>query len=560
MKHLKLLRYTILFLIALSIFFVFFNFKKQPSIELPEENTQSFQAQTVIENGENVLYSHNEEVAKLFYKRAVQKDKRLLMSQVKIKWKTGAEISTEKAEYFKSEVLFKTETKGIIPEENLSVVFQPKSFFKDNVLKGSNAVFCFFENGKLTGKNYKFDFSNDTLFANENVNFLSENISLLSRKTLIDFKNRIFRFFLGVGFAIKGGTLRGQCDYVNYLPDKSLFSLFGRCVLKTDGGIFFFNQGKITFSENGEMLKCDGLFDFSSEKYVGKGTGLELSGKKGFCRYFETEYLSFHLSAVNCEFEKSKSEIKLTGEFPYIFNKVDGRVLKGEKIILENGELKVVSPVFKDTGMFAVSDICLLSGENGDTLFFPNEVSGGFEQFAFKGEKAEVGKNKTFIYNAYVNELENPKNFFKANKVELNQDFLKGKGKVEFNIENAKGKGYTVHSESVVYNFFENSATLEQKVTMQSDKIKIFPKKALVFGKFAILFQCKFNVESSYSGTAQIAVINFDRRYSYLYNARVKDYSGNVLKGGKLTLDNQTDRIFVEKAENSKQVEVKIKL
>ncbi len=559
MNKLKYFRVILIVLIFFLIVLAAINFYKPPEIKIKDNVSAPVDASMVIEKGEHDIFSQEELIAHLSYSKAVQKEKSLEIKGVKVEFKKNAgKLYADEAIFRESTIYFKSKVRGFFPEKNMEIFIEPPSFFRRNLLVGKSDVLLKFPDYKLSGKKFFFEiekslavFKDKSFFAAKNINIVSKfNTSYLNPSVeLIFFKN--------AEFYNKKDKVKVVSDLIKNLPEKAVVFFEGKSVIFAPEFILAFNGGDLKRVNGKYLFNIKNGFNFKTNDLSGVGSNCRLMDNKIEIKYLKTGYENYVFSGVNNIFKISDK--KLSGENPYIYFIDSYRKISGRVYNFANNELKIIDPFLKDEDILLVSSICVL--KKNKEILFPESINGIFKQYSVEGTSARIIRNgAAYIYQGNIVSLRE-NNTIKGDLIELRSDKdLIIRKNVYAKILMQKSKYGEIFCNYMKINSNERKIYLNDKVSIVNKDFKAFPDKAIVFENFAILFNCNFNSADKYSGFAKIILINFNQRYSYLFWAEVKDGQGNTLKGDKLTLDNLTDRIFVEKTEKKSQVEVKIKI
>ncbi len=558
MKKLRIIRAVLIILIVLFIVLAISNFYKPPEIKIKETSNASYDANMVIEKGEHDIFSKGEKFAHLSYKEAIQKEKKLEVKKVEVCFlKNKGELKADNAIFENSVLLFNSKVKGFFPEKKVKLSIEPPSFLKNKNLTGEKGIILNFPEFKLSGNNFVFDIENSFLKIREDAFFDSKDASISSVYNVSYFKDTPnCLFFKNAVFSLKREELKAKADLIKNLTEKKLVYFSGKSEIISENLTLFFNSGVLK-KQDTYRLEIKGGFSFKSADFKGKGYNCLFLGNRIDTDYIEFNYNQYSFSGIENTFKTEEKTI--SGKNPYLYSTVDNKKIKGKSYTLKNSDLFVENPVFKDKSIVLFSSNCILK-KNRDVVF-PDAVYGILNKYRFSGSSAVIKKNSKVINSGEVVSLADENDLIKGKVMELD---LNGNIMVKDNVLATK-KMREGKSGSIFCNFMRitdrgERLFLKDNVSILSQTLRAYPESAIVFKNYAILFNCNFKIEGRYSGFSRVIVILFKERYSYLFFAKVQDANGNTLVGDKLTLDNVTDRIFIEKTKKKGQVEVKIKI
>ncbi|BBB32302.1 hypothetical protein TTHT_0733 [Thermotomaculum hydrothermale] len=538
---------------------VVFNFYKPAKIEIKDNTKTPVDASMVIENGEHDIYSNGEKFAHLSYLKAIQKKQTLELEKIDINFlKNNGTLNSKKAVFKEGIVSFLSEVNGFFPEKKVKVLIDPPCLLKNKKIFGENTINLSFPTFKLSGKKFVFDINNSFLKLKSKTELLSEDIKINSDYGVSDFKEKIKSFFLyNASLFEKKNKIKVKADLIKHLVDFNKMFFFGKCLVKTGEISLFFNEGYMNYESKNSSIVIRGLFNFVSNDFSGKGSDGYFHNGYFQTRYIQTVFNSYVFSGVNNLFEQKNSLVY--GYNPYLYSLKTDRKIKGESYTLKNKELRILNPVLKDRDILLLSSLCIVN--NKQEAFFPEKVYGIFDQYEFKGNSAVFKKDKSTVVKGEVISLQKQNDRIKGDLISF---YSNNNMRIENNVVATKEmRNETIGKLLSNYMEIVNSGEkvyIKDNVRIINEKLFAKPETAIIFKNYAIFFNCNFKVEGSYSGFARIIVLNFKSRYSYLFYSNVKDKNGNTLKGDKLTLDNVTDKIFIEKTNKKSQVEVKIKI
>ena len=557
MKKIKIVRFFLIFLILLVVLLAFFNFSPSEKIVVEDKKTD-INASMVIENGIHEIYSNGEKFARISYKEAVQKKDVLRLSDINVKiFKNNGELSSKHAEFKDNILEFQEEIKGFLPEKEIKVIISPPAFLKDKILRGEKKILLSFPKFSLSGENFAFKIEESSLYLASKSKLLSKDFQINSVFNVSKFKkDGVFMFIKDT--SIITNEIKIKSDIAVYLEQKQKILLRGNCLAGKREAKIYFSEGEIIREEEENYaLKIPARFFFKTSNLKGEGFNLTFNSKGFNAGYLKSEVNGFILSGINNSYENAT--LLLKGLNPYLVSLFPKRTITGKKYELKDKVLKIFSPLYRDKDTLLVSSYCEL--KENSVAVFPDKVFGIFQSYSFKASSAYIGKEKKVVKNGEINSLDNSNDKLKGETIEFFPDkTVKIKGSAFVSREMKRGNTTTVFSDTITVKDNGNKMELYGKIKIFGGNFKAFPKSAIVFKRYAVLFNCNFEMEGKYTGFARVMVVNFSGRYSYLFFATVKGTDGSTLKGDKLTLDNLTDRIFIEKTQEKGQAEVKIKL
>ncbi len=559
MNKIKKIRIVLIILILLSLALVFFNFYKPPEIKIKDIDKTPVNATMVIEKGEHDIYSQGKRFAHLTYLEAVQKDKTLEIKNIKVDFlKNNGKLEADYAVFQKGVILFNSKVKGFFPEKKAKILINPPSILKDKNLQGGKGITFVFPNFKLKGEKFNFNIGENLLRIGNKAVLNSKNIEIISLYNISFLENPSkYLFFKNAVFNEKKEGIKINSDLIKNIPQKKLVLFYGKSTLHRKNMFLSFVQARFLNKRNKSRFKVEGLFSFKSKDFSGVGRDILIERNKGNAHYIQTFFNSYIFSGIKNTFDFKKSEI--TGKNPYLYTRLESRIIKGDSYIVNNkNEIRIINPVFRDKNAVLFSKNCLI--KDYKTVLFPDNVYGIFNQYELNGSSAVLTESSKVITNAVVTSLSDGDSI-KGKTVELKEDgSIYIKRDVIASKKMRKGDKGEILCEYMAILERGKRADVSGNVKITNDRFKAYPESGIFFKNYAILFNCDFKIEKKYSGFAKVLLINFKGRYSYLFYATVKDFKGNTLKGGKLTLDNVTDRIFIEKTKKKGRVEVKIKI
>ena len=559
MNKIKRIRIVLIILILFSLLLVVFNFYKPPEIQIRDNTQTPVNASMVIEKGEHDIYSKGEKFAHFSYARALQKDKTLEIKSISVDFlKNNGKLEADNAVFQKGIIFFNSKVKGFFPDKKATVLINPPSFLKDKNLQGEKGITFLFPDFKLEGTKFDFNIEESLLRIAYKAVFNSKNLNILSFYNVSYLgTNSKYLFFKNALLNEKKEDVTVNSDLIKNIPQKNLVLFSGKSFLSFKDMSLSFVQGEFLNKSNYLRFKVKGVFSFKSKDISGKGKNILIEKSKANADYIQTFFNSYIFSGVENTFDLKNSEI--SGKNPYIYSQSEGRIIKGDSYLV-NGkkEIGIINPVFRDKNAVLFSKKCLI--RNFKTVVFPDNVYGIFNEYELKGSSAILKGDSKTVKNVVVTSLSEG-DTIKGKTIELKQDGnIYIKGNVIASKKMRKENEGKIICEYMAVSENGKRADVSGNVSILNDKFKAYPQSGVIFKNYAILFNCNFKIEKRYSGFARLMVINFKGRYSYLFYATVKDFKGNTLKGGKLTLDNVTDRIFIEKTKKKGQVEVKIKI
>ncbi len=560
MNTIKKIRIVLIILIILSFLLVIFNFYKPPEIKIKDNAEPSVNASMVIKKGEHNVYSKGEKFAHFSYLRATQKEKMLEIKKIKVDFlKNRGNLEADEAIYQKGVIFFNSKVKGFFPEKNATIYINPPSFLKDRSLQGEKGITFIFPDSKLEGTKFNFNIERSLLRISTKAIFNSKNLKILSFYNVSFLNNPSkYLFFKNALFNETTEGVKINSDLIRNIPQKKLVFFSGKSILFFKDMSLSFIHGKFLRKKNHSQFRIAGFFAVKSKDFTGKGKNILIAQNKGNADYMQTFFDSYVFSGINNVFDFEKHEIY--GKNPYLYTKSESRIIKGDNYILKGKEkIEIINPVFRDRNAVLFSKNCLI--KNHKTILFPKNVYGIFNDYELNGSSAIVTNDSKIIKNGKVKSILEADNSIEGRIIELNKE---GDIHIRENVIASKkmrnGSLGKIFCEDMVVSENGKRAKVSGSVKIINDRFKAYPQSGVIFKSYAILFNCNFKIEKQYSGFAKLIVVNFKGRYSYLFYATVKDFKGNTLKGGKLTLDNVTDRIFIEKTKKKGRVEVKIKI
>ncbi len=559
MKKLKIIRIVLIILIFLSVFAVILNFYKPPKIKIQDDTKPPADASMLIENGKHELFSSGKRFARFTYKQAVQKKKVLAIEGVQVFFYSNkGQLNAPSASFKEGIIYFDSEVKGFLPEKKATILVLPPSRLKDKRLFGDNGITINLPEFSIKGTRFVFNIGENLLTLKKDSKLFSQSFNLTSYYNT-SFLKEIgeYYFFKNVVLFEKKDKISVYSDTVKIVGSGEKMYFGGRSILKGANVVLFFNDGILQKQKQGYMLKVTGRFRFNSQGLTGQGDNATVSLDRVKTDYLRCNYSSYVFSGVNNIMREDKNSVK--GDNPYLYSKIGFKTIKGDSYLLEGGELKVFNPVLKDKGFFLVSSNCLIDEKS--EIKFPFPVYGVYNDYKFTGSSAYLNRRIKVIKNGKIVSLTDESDNIHGNVIELTPvGKIVIKGNVSAEKKMRKGALGNMYCDYMEVTHKIKRAYMEGKVKIFNGNLKAYPMKAVTYKNFSLLFDCNFTVEGKFSGFARVIVVNFNSRYSYLFFAKVKDVKGNTLQGDKLTLDNVTDRIFIEKTKQTGQVEVKIKI
>ncbi len=556
MKKLKIIRIILILLLILSVFLIYFNFSSPEKIEI-NDNQTTLDASMLIENGESEVYSNDKKIAILKYLSAINRNNTFYLKKVELLMtESGDRLFSDSAIFKKGVVYFNEDLNGFLNTHQASISVKTPSEFENGVLKGRSEISVKFSGAIFSGNDYIFNFQKNYLILKRKPFLISGEQKILSHSGISLFSRNVLFVFWGdakLRLEKSDGILSG--DVIRYKMGKRDISISGKCRMVRKDLAIKFTSGSLSKNREGFYLKIRNLFDFLSQDAKGFGNGLKVYNKKIFAQYINCKLKFGVLTGINNIFKSSLSTIE--GENPYIVTYKKG-IIKGKTYNMLQGELKISDPVYRDDAMFVISHTCLMK-QNGE-IIFPEKISGVYLNYSFYGSRGNLMKKRFLLYNGKIISIDGRYEELKALKMEFKNGKVFLSGRVFLNSKVSLNNFLQLKCDRMLFFPEQQETIVNGNIIFEKGGIVAKPEHALIFKTFAILFNNHFKVEGMYNGFAKITLINFNARYSYLFNSFVKDVKGNALKGQKLTYDNQTDKIFVEKASGKSQVEVEINL